>query len=315
MLQDRVIGVMDLESERSRYFTEDHARTLRCWRRRWPSQSKTPDSTRRSATARSCMQEDLAGRVRTADGPAAAGGARRSKAWNRDRPAAGARNLGRPLRLLPARRHACAHRVRRFERQGRRRGALRSDGQRPDADSGPALAQRRQLMKALNDALVQRKVEGRYLTLLLVAWHPTLAAVHHVQRGRLAAHGLPQRRNSEAAGGGRSARSAARPRVRRDSCFQAQPGDLVVLFSDGVSDHLDHAGEEYGAAPGLAKILRQRCADATPQEIVEQIFADLDRFNTARFDDQTADRDAGEVTQPNDVRIPRTANCTVSRSI
>ena len=29
-----------------------------------------------------------------------------------------------------------------------------------------------ELMKALNEALVQRKIEGRYVTLLLMLWHP-----------------------------------------------------------------------------------------------------------------------------------------------
>jgi sigma-B regulation protein RsbU (phosphoserine phosphatase) len=67
--------------------------------------------------------------------------------------------------------------------------------------------------------------------------------------------------------------------------FQAQDGDLVVLFSDGVSDHIGVTGEEYGRG-SLARVVR-RCFDLTPQQVVEEIFADLDRLNTERFDDQT----------------------------
>jgi serine phosphatase RsbU (regulator of sigma subunit) len=44
-------------------------------------------------------------------------------------------------------------------------------------------------------------------------------------------------------------------------------------------------GEEYGRS-GLARVVR-RCFDCPPQQIVEEIFADLDKFNTERFDDQT----------------------------
>ena len=35
-----------------------------------------------------------------------------------------------------------------------------------------------------------------------------------------------------------------------------------------------------------ARVVR-RCCNLSPQKIVEEIFADLDRFNTERFDDQT----------------------------
>ena len=67
--------------------------------------------------------------------------------------------------------------------------------------------------------------------------------------------------------------------------FQAQTGDIVVLFSDGVSDHLSPAGEEYGRGR-LAKVVK-RCCGLSPSEIVDTIFADLETFNTERFDDQT----------------------------
>jgi sigma-B regulation protein RsbU (phosphoserine phosphatase) len=67
--------------------------------------------------------------------------------------------------------------------------------------------------------------------------------------------------------------------------FQAQTGDLVVLFSDGISDHLSPAGEEYGRGR-LAKVVR-RCGNLSPCEVVDTIFADLETFNTERYDDQT----------------------------
>jgi serine phosphatase RsbU (regulator of sigma subunit) len=59
----------------------------------------------------------------------------------------------------------------------------------------------------------------------------------------------------------------------------------VILFSDGVSDHLSLTGDEYGRS-GLAYVVR-RCCDCPPQKIVEEVFADLDNFNMERFDDQT----------------------------
>ena len=67
--------------------------------------------------------------------------------------------------------------------------------------------------------------------------------------------------------------------------FQALPGDLVILFSDGVSDHLNCSGEEFGRSR-LGEVVQRSCR-LEPKAIVDEIFADLDQFNTERFDDQT----------------------------
>jgi len=74
-------------------------------------------------------------------------------------------------------------------------------------------------------------------------------------------------------------------REYEEKAFQTHQGDLIVLFSDGVSDHLSPTGEEYGRS-SLAQVVRKYC-DSPPAKVVEEIFADLDRFNTDRFDDQT----------------------------
>jgi sigma-B regulation protein RsbU (phosphoserine phosphatase) len=69
--------------------------------------------------------------------------------------------------------------------------------------------------------------------------------------------------------------------------FQAQPGDLIVLYSDGVEDQLNPDGEEYGRR-GLSRLLERRWQEPA-QVIADAIFKDLDRFaeGTAITDDQT----------------------------
>jgi len=67
--------------------------------------------------------------------------------------------------------------------------------------------------------------------------------------------------------------------------FQAQPGDLVLLYSDGITDHLNAAGTEYGRGR-LAQAVRANC-HRTPSELIAAIFHELDRFSTTAFDDQT----------------------------
>jgi sigma-B regulation protein RsbU (phosphoserine phosphatase) len=141
-----------------------------------------------------------------------------------------------------------------------------------------------ELMKALNDALVHRKVEGRYLTLLLMLWDPHTLSFTMANAGgsppmicrageiiNIRVEGVPL--------------GLLPDRDYEETRFQARSGDLVVLYSDGVSDHLSVAGEEYGSAR-LGRIMH-RDYHLEPRQQVASVFADLDEFNTVRFDDQT----------------------------
>jgi sigma-B regulation protein RsbU (phosphoserine phosphatase) len=141
-----------------------------------------------------------------------------------------------------------------------------------------------ELMKALNDALVKLKVEGRYITLLLLLWHSHSKEFTMSNAGgsppmvcrngdilRVEVEGVPL--------------GLLPDREYDEGKFQAQTGDIIVLFSDGVSDHLSCTGEEYGRGR-LGHVVRQ-CCGMSPKQIVDEIFADLDKFNTVRFDDQT----------------------------
>jgi phosphoserine phosphatase RsbU/P len=66
------------------------------------------------------------------------------------------------------------------------------------------------------------------------------------------------------------------------------PGDTVVVFSDGVSEALDSAGEEFGDDRVLASV--QAAAGTTAQALVAQVFAAVRDFTagTAQGDDITA---------------------------
>ena len=128
------------------------------------------------------------------------------------------------------------------------------------------------------------RYDGRYVTLLVVLWHPDTKSFTMSNAGgsppmvcrggeilKVQVEGVPL--------------GLLPDREYDEKIFHAKSGDIVVLFSDGVSDHLDPNGEEYGRSR-LAQVMRQCCGTSTA-DIVQEIFADLDRFNTERFDDQT----------------------------
>jgi len=67
-----------------------------------------------------------------------------------------------------------------------------------------------------------------------------------------------------------------------------QPGDWLIVFSDGVSEALSAAGEEYGEARILAVAEKNR--DASPADFLQAIFDDVRAFTRGapQSDDITA---------------------------
>ena len=284
MVHDVVIGVMNLESERIGFFTEDHARTMGLLA---PSVAIAIENARlyqEIGERERLMQEDLraAFDLQTVllpqESPEVTG-------------------LDIAIGLRPAREisgdlydffgHGDSQMQIAFGDSIGKGAAAALFGAMVSGLMRTMAPRRRkpaELMKALNDALVHRKVEGRYLTLLLMLWDPRTLSFTMANAG-----GSPPMicRDGE----------LINPRVEgvplgllpdrdyEEIYFEARAGDLVVLYSDGVSDHLSGDGEEYGSGR-LARIL-QRHSKLTPRQLVKKIFADLDGFNTVRFDDQT----------------------------
>ncbi len=284
ILRDRVIGVLNLESERIGYFTEDHARTLSLLA---PSVAIAVENARlynEIGERERRMQEDLkaAFELQTVLLPSEA---------------PDVEGLDIAIGLRPAREisgdlydffeHTNSHFAIAFGDSSGKGAAAALYGAMVNGRMRTLAPRRRspaELMKALNDALTQRKVEGRYVTLLIVLWHAHSKSFTMSNAGgsppmicrgndilKVDVEGVPL--------------GLLENREYDEVVFQAMENDLVVLFSDGVSDHLSATGEEYGRGR-LAQVVR-RCCNMTPKEVVAEIFADLDRFNMDRFDDQT----------------------------
>jgi sigma-B regulation protein RsbU (phosphoserine phosphatase) len=140
------------------------------------------------------------------------------------------------------------------------------------------------LMRALNDKLVERKVEARYVTLLLMLWQPHSREFRIANAGGVTpvicrcgeildvqAEGVPL--------------GLLPDRDYEEVIFQAHPDDMVVLCSDGITDHLSPAGEEFGRER-IGRIIAESC-ELGPHAVIQTLFSELDRFNPVKFDDQT----------------------------
>jgi sigma-B regulation protein RsbU (phosphoserine phosphatase) len=286
VVQDRVVGVMDLESERMGFFTEDHSRLLALLA---PQIASSVENAR--------LYEELA---------------HREQRMEQDMKAA--RNMQSVLLLREA------PEIEGLEVAIRHRAAREITGDVYDifeyggdstvftfgdvSGKGVAaalygamvsgllrtLAHRRRspaaLLRLLNKVLRERIVESRYVTLTVLVWERAK------QRFVIAnAGGAPPMicRKGE----------ILKPKVEgvpaglldnreyEELIFEVQLGDLMVLYSDGVTDQPNPKEEEYGRGH-LARALRRVCGKG-PEVVADAIFADLDQFasGVARFDDQT----------------------------
>src|SRR5450755_1260762 len=284
MTLDRVSGVMDLESERVGFFTDDHVRMLMLLAPQIASSVENARLYEEVAIRERRMEEDLlaARELQSVMLPTGDPGFEGLEVAAGFRPARGI--TGDIYDFFESQDHRAVVAFGDVSGKGAAAalyGALVGGLLRSIA---PRRTDPRQIMRALNEALIERKVEARYVTLLLMRWSP------HIRQFVMANAGSNPPlvcRNHE----------ILKPKVEgvplglldereyEEVVFQAQKGDTMVLYSDGVTDHLSADGHDYGRHR-LSQVVRRTCEEPA-KAIVAAILADLDQFNTTPFDDQT----------------------------
>ena len=139
----------------------------------------------------------------------------------------------------------------------------------------------------INEALVARKIEARYLAALLADWNGaerklTMAGAgmpspYILRKGRLdriPLEGIPL--------------GLFRDIAYDDVELELEPGDLAISLSDGFSDSLNPDGRPYGE-DRLTQVLSTH-RSGTAQGILDAIFDDVGRFSEdcGPYDDRTA---------------------------
>lgn len=289
IIRDRILGVMDLESNRIGFFTDDHMRTLALLAPQIAISVENAKLYAELAARERRLQEDLqvAGELQAVllptEAPEIAG-------------------MEVAIGLRPAReisgdlfdffehtdaRHKSPHMVIAFGDSSGKGVAAALYGAVLDGllrTLAPRRRSPKDLMKALNDALVARKVEARFVTLLIMLWHPHSGELHVANAGATPPLVCRGSQLIEVAVAGVPL-GLFPDREYDEVTFQTQPGDTIVLYSDGISDHMSKQGEEYGRKR-LGRLFGKIC-HGSPKEMVDAIFADLDAYNSVRFDDQT----------------------------
>jgi phosphoserine phosphatase RsbU/P len=286
VVQDRVVGVLDVESERIGFFTEDHQRTLSLLAQQIASSVENARLYEEVAQREQRMDQDLKA-------------ARQVQRILLPREDPEMQGLATGIRSRPAREisgdvfgffdhaedGACVIAFGDVSGKGAAAalyGALISGLLR-------TLARRRnpaELIQKLNETLLERKVEAQYATLLVALWQP--APRKFVLSNAGAAPPLLLR-NSQVI----ETKIEGVPigllddREYDDVDLTTEPGDALVFYSDGVDEQPNEKGEEFGRER-IMRILKTRGTEP-PQNIADAIIAAVDAFRGAVpiFDDQT----------------------------
>jgi sigma-B regulation protein RsbU (phosphoserine phosphatase) len=284
MVQDRVVGVMDLESDRVGYFTDDHVRTLTLLAPQVANSLENARLYQELAQRERRMEEDLkaARELQLVLLPDAEPEIEGLEAAVRLRPARGISGDIYDIFEQPDGQTVIAF----GDVSGKGAAAALYGGLMSGLLRILAPRRRRpaELMRALNEALVERRVEARYVSLLVLLWNPATRQMVMANAGSLPpmicrggdilkvrVEGVPLGLLDE--------------REYEEVTFEAQPGDTVLLYSDGITDHLNPAGNEYGRGR-LAHVVRANCHKPAVG-LIAAIYKDLDKFATTAFDDQT----------------------------
>jgi sigma-B regulation protein RsbU (phosphoserine phosphatase) len=286
IVQDRVVGVMNLESERMGYFTEEHSRLLALLA---PQIASSVENAR--------LYEEIAQREQWMDRDLKAARTVQSVMLPREAPEI--EGLDVAIRSRPAREitgdvydifeHSSGEIVFIFGDVSGKGAAAALYGAMVSGllrTLAYRLRSPAALLKLLNKVLRERIVGTQYVALLVLVWenahHRFVMANAGAEPPLICRQGEIIKPKVEGVPAG-----LLDNREYDEVVFDAQPGDLIVLQSDGITDQPNPKGVEYGSGR-LGRTLRKLCAKS-PEAIATHILADLDAYKSdaATFDDQT----------------------------
>jgi len=285
IVQDRVVGVLNVESERIGFFTEDHQRTLSLLAQQIAS-----------SVENARLYEEVAQREQRMDQDLKAARKLQRILLPREDPELSGLTAG--IRSRPAR-EISGDVYGFFEQEGE--DAVIAFGDVSGKGAAAALygalitgllrtlARRRNpaaLIQRLNETLLERRVDAQYATLLVAQWRPAVRRFLLSNAG--AAPPLVLRRGKIVETKIEGVPIGLLDGRQYDEVELAvEPEDVVMFYSDGVNEQLNDKGEEYGRER-IMRVLTKRGSEP-PQAIADAILASVDKFrgSVPISDDQT----------------------------
>jgi phosphoserine phosphatase RsbU/P len=139
----------------------------------------------------------------------------------------------------------------------------------------------------INKQLCQSTDTNRFATLFLACYDETSGRLHYTNAGHNAAILVKANNGIERLSLGGMMVGAFDWVSYEESWTAFEPGDLLIVFSDGISEAQNEDGEEYSEERLVELVLKHK--DLSTVEIKQAIFEEIDRWSNSieRGDDQT----------------------------
>ncbi|HYZ84670.1 MAG TPA: GAF domain-containing protein [Bryobacteraceae bacterium] len=285
VVQDRVVGVLDLESDRLAYFTDEHVRVL---------SQLAPQIASSVENAR--LYEELAQREQRMEHDLKA--ARKVQSILLPREAPELPGLEAAIALRPAREITGDlyeffaehdYGVVAFGDSSGKGAAAALYGSLVSGllrSIAPRMRRPGPLLRKLNETLLERKVDAQYVTLSLLHWDVGTRQMTVANAGSTPPLLFRRGQRTDLHVEGVSL-GLLEDRGYEEMTTVLESGDVLLLYSDGVADQMNASGEDFGSRR-LVDVLQQ-VADGPARQIVDSILQDLDRWaeGGAMQDDQT----------------------------
>ena len=151
------------------------------------------------------------------------------------------------------------------------------------------------LLAVLNEQLQERKLDGQYVTMLIALWDDSTRILHLANAGSVQPLLITRRGTHTDAINVSTICAEGFPlglfphSTYDESTLRLAPGDLVVFFSDGITDAANSRGEDFGSER-LRNLLRQHpTASNSAAQAVEAILEAVTTHQAGaeHFDDET----------------------------
>ena len=288
--RDRVIGIVDLESPRLAYFTDEHVRVFSTLAPQIAVAIENARLYERVVRSEARLERDLerAREIQMHIMPALCPVIQGLEVCSRFQPA---RELGGDLYdflTYGKDRHVLI--IGDVSGKGAPAalyGAMVSGILRSLASSlAPQRLPATEMLRRLNVALLERKIEGHFITLTYAVWEPKTRLLRLANAGMplpvLVRQGRCHSIRAEGVPLGLLEKSEY-----QETSQTLEKGDLLAMFSDGIVEANNPQQEEFGTRR-LENLLREHAHEPIAQ-IIEAIFGEIERFEQGhpRRDDQT----------------------------
>lgn len=144
-----------------------------------------------------------------------------------------------------------------------------------------------EILQSANSLIYEDSQSGMFVTLFYIHYNPTTFQIDFASAGHNDQIWIKKDTSYELLKGSGAPLGVIPTSKYSGGTIQVQPGDMIVLYTDGAIEEKTAKDEEYGLERFIEEIIKRK--DLSAQKIIEEIYQDIRNFSgtSEQFDDFT----------------------------